>query len=135
MAMSAPRLFATIYDSFFSYYDNVASTFSEGNAAEAAADSIQMVFLVLPLAGLTYTSGRVGKRLGVAAWKASEGNPTLRASFASFALVAIGFIAFLWWPNGDYRPIQPDERGTVQSSLAAVRDIPTGRPALTPERE
>lgn len=45
--------------------------------------------------------------------------------------VAIGFAAFTWWPNGDYAPIQPAERGTIASGVRAIADIPTGRPALT----
>ena len=51
------------------------------------------------------------------------------------AAVLIGLAAFTWWPNGEYRPIQPGEKGTVQGGLKAVKDVPTGRPSLTAERE
>jgi hypothetical protein len=47
----------------------------------------------------------------------------------------LALAAFTWWPNGEYRPIQPGEKGTVASAARAVQAVPTGRPALTPERE
>lgn len=135
MAMTMPRMIATAYDSFFVQYDKVGEAFSDGKAAKAAAGSIQMVSLLLPVTGMTYSFGRLGKNLGTAAWTRSEGKPALRAGFASLALVAIGLTTFILWPNGDYKPIQPGERGTVQGSLRAIEDIPSGRPGLTPERE
>jgi predicted unusual protein kinase regulating ubiquinone biosynthesis (AarF/ABC1/UbiB family) len=50
------------------------------------------------------------------------------------AVAAIAGAAWLWWPNGEYRPIQPGERGTVTDGLEVAREIPTGRPGLTAER-
>jgi cytoskeletal protein RodZ len=47
----------------------------------------------------------------------------------------VGLIAFLWWPNGEYKPIQPQERGTIPGAIAQFSEISTGRPALTPGRE
>ncbi len=135
LAMTVPRMLATAWDSFWVQYDKIAEAFSDGTILPVAAGSVQVLFLVLPLVGLVYTFGKLGKNLGVAAWTKTEGKPALRTGFASMALVAIGLMAFIWWPNGDYKPIQPGERGTIQSSLASVRYIPTGRPALTPERE
>lgn len=135
LAMTVPRMLATAWDSFWVQYDNIAAAFSNGEMIPIAAGSIQVLFLVLPFVGMVYTFGRAGKNLSVAAWTKTEGKPVLRTSFGSLALVAVGLMAFIWWPNGDYKPIQPGERGTIQASLTAVRDIPTGRPALTPERE
>ena len=54
------------------------------------------------------------------------------------ALVTVGLagaLAFTWWPNGEYRPIQPGERGTVTDAIEAVESVGTGRPGLTPETE
>lgn len=135
MAMTMPRMIATAYDSFFVQYDKVSSAFSDGKAAKMAAGSIQMVALLLPVAGLTYSFGRLGKNLGTAAWTRSEGKPALRAAYAGVVLAAIGLTTFILWPNGDYKPIQPGERGTIQGGLKAIEDIPSGRPGLTPERE
>jgi putative peptide zinc metalloprotease protein len=135
LAITVPRLIATAWDSFWVQYDKIVEAFSGGEVIPIAVGSIQILFLILPLLGMTYTFGRLGKNLGLVAWRKSEGKPALRTGFASTALVAVGLMAFILWPNGDYKPIQPDERGTIQASLASVRDIPTGRPGLTPERE
>lgn len=132
MAVSTPRIFATAYDSFFVQYDKVASAFSAGELARVAAGSIQMVFLVLPLAGMTYSFGRVGKNLGTTAWRKTKGKPALRTALASVALVSIGLTAFTWLPNGDYKPIQASERGTIQGGLEAIRNSPSGGSVPTP---
>lgn len=133
--MIAPRLLATAYDSFFFYYDQATSAFQEDKAAEVAADSIQIIFLILPLAGLAFTFGRVGKRLALAMWIKSEGKPALRAAFAGITLVTVVLVAFNWGPHGDYEPIQSGERGTIQDSLLAFRDVSTRGLAPTPERK
>jgi hypothetical protein len=45
------------------------------------------------------------------------------------------FAAFTLWPNGEYRPIQKEERWTAGEALEKTRDIPSGRPGLTEERQ
>jgi hypothetical protein len=49
-------------------------------------------------------------------------------------LAAAGFSAFILWPNGDYRPIQPGEKGTLAGGFRALADVPSGRPGLTEAR-
>ena len=41
----------------------------------------------------------------------------------------------MWWPNGDYEPIRPGERGTIGEAIESVPAIASGRPSFTPERE
>ena len=50
------------------------------------------------------------------------------------SLVA-GVAGWVLLPNGDYRPIQPAERGTVQGAIDQFSAVSTGRPGLTEERE
>jgi hypothetical protein len=38
-------------------------------------------------------------------------------------------------PGDIYRPIQPGEKGTLISGVSSLADVPSGRAALTPERE
>ena len=59
----------------------------------------------------------------------SGGRPSVAVTGAAVALAA-----FTWWPNGDYRPIQPGERGTVAGGLESVAHVPSGRPSQTPRR-
>jgi putative peptide zinc metalloprotease protein len=51
------------------------------------------------------------------------------------AAALAGFTAWMWWPNGEYRPIQPGERGTIQAAVRDLAYVPTGRPSLTVERQ
>jgi putative peptide zinc metalloprotease protein len=94
-----------------------------------------MVALVLPLAGMTYTFVRVVQRVTVGAWNWSDGAPLRRAAVVATAGALAATSAYVLLPNGEYRPIQPGEKGTIQGGLAQVAAVPSGRPGLTEERE
>ncbi|MGI8673870.1 MAG: hypothetical protein ACR2KD_01065 [Thermoleophilaceae bacterium] len=135
LLISAPRMFATAWDSLFVQGARVGAAFTGGGILSGLAGVVQIVSLMLPLTGLTLTSARAGQRLSVAAWGRSAGRPLLRGGLVTGTLAAAALTVFVLWPNGDYRPLQPGERGTVQGGLEAVADIPTGRPGLTEQRE
>ena len=135
MIAQAPRAFATAYDSLALRYDQAGSAFGSGRTAAGLGNVFQMAALVLPLAGMVLTTGRIGRRAGGAAWSWSAGEPARRAMVLAPAAAALALSAFLWWPNGDYRPIQPQERGTLQAGIRSLEEIPTGRPSLTPDRQ
>ncbi len=126
--LHAPRVFATAYDSLGVQYDKIAAALSDGAALSVASGSLQLLMLALPAAGLALTFARVGTRAGRRAVRWSEGRPARRAAFILAFAAAIALAAFTWWPNGDYRPIQPGERGTIQGGLRSVASIPSGRP-------
>jgi putative peptide zinc metalloprotease protein len=131
MLLNAPRIFATGYDSFFVQLHKV----EHADALHAAVGAIQMAVLVLPSLGIVVTLARTGRRLGTAAWTRTEGHPAARGALALATAAAAAFLAYTWWPNGEYRPIQPDERGTLQGAVEQLAAVPGGRPSLTPERE
>jgi putative peptide zinc metalloprotease protein len=135
MLIHAPRLFATAYDSFFVHYDEVGAYFGAGELTLAALAVFQMVVLVLPALGLVLTTGRIGRRAAGAAWAWSDGSVPRRSGLSLAAIGVVALAAFLWWPKGEYRPIQPGERGTLGGALKSVEAIPTGRPALTVTRQ
>ena len=131
LIFNLPRMFATAWDSLFVQLDKVTS----GDGLTAAAGAIQAVALVLPLAGISYTLTRGTTRLASGAWSWSEGAPLRRAVVVAFTVVAAGVAGWVLLPNGEYRPIQPAERGTLQGGFEQFRAIATGRPGLTEERE
>jgi putative peptide zinc metalloprotease protein len=135
LLINAPRLFATGWDSFWLQWDRVGPYLDGGQAGRGFVSIFQMVVLVLPLAGLTYTFTRVSHRFGTAGWRWSAGSALRRGVLAAGVAAAVGLAAFLLWPQpGEYRPIQPGERGTLFGALKQMRHVPSGRPALTPER-
>jgi glyoxylate utilization-related uncharacterized protein len=94
-----------------------------------------MLVLVLPVAGLAATFWKLGKTLVVGGWQRTEGRPVRRTALVLVTGAAAAGAAYIWLPNGDYRPIQPGERGTIQGGIAQFGSVHTGRPALTEKRE
>ncbi|MEA2442150.1 MAG: putative peptide zinc metalloprotease protein [Thermoleophilaceae bacterium] len=135
MVINAPRLFATGWDSFWTHYDAVGPAFSKDQALRGVREAVQMVVLALPAIGFAYTAARIAARGGTGAWKWSAGSPVRRAGVTLAGAAAVGAIAFTWWPNGDYRPIQPGERGTLTGGFQQLSNVTSGRAALTPERQ
>jgi putative peptide zinc metalloprotease protein len=135
MVINAPRIFATAWDSFLVHYDQASDAFGGGKALSGVVSSGQMVMLALPAAGITYSSSRAGSKALGGGWRWSEGSPARRLALLAASAGIVGLIAFVWWPNGEYKPIQPEERGTIPGAIAQFDEVATGRPALTPERE
>jgi putative peptide zinc metalloprotease protein len=135
MVLHAPRAFATAWDSFFVQSSKAGDSFGHGKILLGLGACLQMAALVLPAVGFTLTFARMGRRVGTFAWRRSEGRPHVRLGFGAVALAALGIVAFTWWPNGEYRPIQPNEKGTLAGVISSYKDIPGGRPALTAQRQ
>jgi len=131
LIFNLPRMVATAWDSFFVQLDKITS----GGGLDVAVGTVQILALALPLAGITYTFGRIGSKIASGAWSWSDGAPLRRAAVLAVTMVAAGVAGWVLLPNGDYRPIQPTERGTVQGGLEQFTAVGTGRPGLTEERE
>jgi putative peptide zinc metalloprotease protein len=89
MIVRAPQLYATAWDSFFVHYDDVRDAFAGGKVVEVVAGLLQIVLLVIPVAGLTLTFALVGKELSEALRSSLEGRPLLRIYLASAALAFV----------------------------------------------
>jgi putative peptide zinc metalloprotease protein len=135
MVINAPRLFATGWDSFWTHYDVVGPAFDKGQALRGIKAALQMIVLALPAIGFAYTAVRIAARGGAGAWQWSGGSAVRRAGVALAGAAVVGAIAFTWWPNGDYRPIQPGERGTLSGGFKQLGNVTSGRAALTPQRQ
>jgi hypothetical protein len=132
--ISAPRIVATAYDSLLVQFQLIGDAAGDGRWLGVADGVVSAFALALPAAAVCYSLTRFARKGVTWAWRRTEGRPLGRAG-ASLAGVALALgVAWLWWPNGEYRPIQPGERGTVADGLADVRHLSTGRPALTVER-
>ena len=135
MLISAPRMFATAWDSFFVQVGRLSSAFSGGKVLAGVAGVVQTITLVLPILGITLTTARSSKSLGVAAWSKTANRPAARGALVAASAAGLALAVLTLWPNGEYRPIQPGEKGTIQGGLKQVREIPTGRPGLTADRQ
>jgi putative peptide zinc metalloprotease protein len=133
--LHAPRMLATAWDSLAVLWDRLSGALGDGEILGAAAGVLQMATLSLPVAGLALTFLRIGSRAGRGVWTWSDDRPERRAGVVAVAAASLALATFTWWPDGDYRPIQPGERGTLAGGLRAVAAIPSGRPSLTEDRE
>jgi putative peptide zinc metalloprotease protein len=135
LVINTPRILGTAYDSFLVQYHKVQDAFSGGSVFVGLFGIVQMLILILPALGIFATFWMMARRTSGAVWSRTEDKPAVRAAFVTAASAAAAFLAYIWWPNGDYRPIQPGERGTIQGAAGQLEQLSTGRPALTEERE
>jgi putative peptide zinc metalloprotease protein len=127
--LAAPRMLATAYDSLGLQLDRIRAG---GDAAEVALGGVQMGALLLPLGAMAVSLSRTGRMAarGLLSW--SAGGAGRRAAAALATAAVAGGLGYTWWPNGDYQPIRPGERGTIGDAAGLLPAVPGGRPSLTP---
>ena len=130
IVMAAPRIIATAWDSFFSLWHKTGGQFGSGHTTAGVVGVVQMIFLVLPVAGMAVTFVRILGRTGRGAWRWSDGSAPKRTTVVLAGAALIAGMAYLWLPNGEYTPIQPGEKGTLGDSMAAVSKIAGGSPSI-----
>lgn len=135
MVTQLPRIYATAYDSFLLQFDALESALSDGDVLKVLASLVQTLALLLPAAGVTYTFIRVGRRIVAGSWSLTEGRPVARTSLVGAGLALAAVSVWTLYPSGEYRPLQEGERLNVATVSRSVAAIPTGRPALTEERQ
>jgi putative peptide zinc metalloprotease protein len=130
--LHAPRVFATVADSLGLQLDRIqqASGFTE-----LALAFFRIGALILPAAAISISLARSGRMAGLGLWRWSSGSVPRRAAVTVLFAAAAGAVAYTWWPNGDYQPIRPGERGTVGEAVRAIPDFTTGRPSFTEASE
>jgi RTX calcium-binding nonapeptide repeat (4 copies) len=87
LAINAPLMYTTAWESFFVHYDEVRSALADGRVVEVIVGLLQIVLLIIPIAGVTLTFALFGKRLSRALWSWLRGKPPLRAGSASALLL------------------------------------------------
>jgi putative peptide zinc metalloprotease protein len=130
MVMSAPRILATIHDSFGIQLDRFNNA---GGFAEAGVAVVGIVALALPVLGMALSLTRVSRMAGRGLARWSSGSPRRRFGAVVVAGAVIGAVAYAWWPTADYRPIQPGERGVIAEALNALPETFSGRSHTMPD--
>jgi putative peptide zinc metalloprotease protein len=123
IVLTLPRIVATAWAGAGDQARAAALAAAEGALARATVGALALVALTLPVAGIALLLARTGRRLVLATSRATARDPRLRVAAALTSLVAVTAVATAWWPQGQYAPIDPDERGAVQD-LAALASGP-----------
>ena len=132
VVLGAPRILATAYDSLGLQVDRIGDA---PGPAHAGVGAVRILILVLPVASMSLAVSRTVRMVGRGLVRWSSGSAR-RGAIAALGVVAVlGAVGYVWWPNGDYQPIRPGERGTIGEFFNAVPEIPGGRPSFTPARE
>jgi putative peptide zinc metalloprotease protein len=126
----APRIFATGWDSFWVQLDRTTGAFGAGKGLAGTAGILHMLALALPAMGLVYGLGRITTQGSRKMWTSTEGRPAMRAVGMAAIVAALGGLAFVWWPDGDYKPAQPGERWTVPEAVSVATTTASGDAAF-----
>jgi putative peptide zinc metalloprotease protein len=128
--INMPRIFATAYDSFML----TAHKLGHAGGVSMAVDAIQLLVLLMVPLGIVVTFVQLGRKAIGGAWGVTEGRPAMRGMLVAASGAVAAFAAYTWAPAGVYRPIQPQERGTLAGAVGEIRAVPSGRPALPASR-
>ena len=110
------------------FNDNLAA----GDFFGVGVAVLSILAICVPVAGVAYILTRLVRRTTTKVWTATEGHPTRRGLAGVVAAALVLALAIVWWPSGQYRPIQPDERGTLLDGISlAVSQTGLGSPAPT----
>ena len=79
---------------------------------------LALIAVVIPVFGVSFIVSRMVKQLVKSTLRRTEGKPVRRAGAAALGAAVVAGLVWVWWPHGNYRVIQPDERGVLQQAFA-----------------
>lgn len=136
MVLVLPRFLATAWDNLGKQASVLNDNLAAGDFFGVGARALSILAICVPVAGVAYILTRMVRRTTKKVWKGTEGHPTRRGLAGVLAAAVVLALAFAWWPGGQYRPIQPDERGALMDGLSlAVSTTGLGSPQAPVLRE
>jgi putative peptide zinc metalloprotease protein len=127
LLLAFPRIVATSWDSASRLLGQLQD--AGGGSAKSWA-AVQLLLLVLPAVGITYTMIRTARRTSTSALRWSAGSPPRRFGVFGGSLVLLGVLAFAWWPDARLSPYRPGETGTFQQQVRELKSAGQGSPLL-----
>jgi putative peptide zinc metalloprotease protein len=93
---------------------------------------LAIIAILIPVAGVIYMIVRIARRSALSAWQGTADKPVMRTLAMLLGAVVVTGVAYAWWPGeGNYRPIQPWERGTIGDIAYALGVERLGGPRQT----
>jgi putative peptide zinc metalloprotease protein len=110
----------------------VVDAWHSGGPIDVSANVLQVLSVVLPLLACALILGRLGLRSsrGLARW--SQDSLPKRVVAAALSAAVITVLTWAWSQPGAYRPIGPDERGTLSALLSPSQSTPVARVGTSP---
>jgi hypothetical protein len=115
-------MYTTSWDSFFVHYDKVRSALGDGRVVEVMGGLLQIVLLIIPVAGITLLFALMGKRLSTAMWRWSGRKPAGHAALIAVFAAAVAFALFSFARSTTLLVDSPGVSAGVTSFLKAFDD-------------
>jgi putative peptide zinc metalloprotease protein len=132
MVLTLPRILGTAWARLAKEVALLEQAAGDGDWIQASARVLTMLAVVLPVAAVLYMLVRLGRQVATGTWRATAEKPLRRAVAVITGLAILAGLIWVWWPRPDtYRPIQPDERGTITDLVQPVAAAARPAPSLT----
>ncbi len=118
-----PRIISTAWDSGGRQAAALTAAWGDGDVLEVLARSVSMVALALPVVAVSYLLLRFLRRTPLKIWHSTEGRPAMRGLALVAATALLMLVGSAWWPDGQYRPVQANERGTLGDLVGSSRTV------------
>lgn len=115
--LTLPRILASAASSFDTQWTALSAYRRHGNWTGVGAKVLALIAVLIPVFGVSFMVSRTVKQLVASTLRRTKGKPVKRAGAAVLAAAIVAGLAWMWWPHGNYRAIQPGERGVLQQAL------------------
>lgn len=115
-----PRLATSAWDSGHLIVHALPHEVSDFQAIKLGASLLQLVALILPVAGSVLIVQKMVRTYWAKARLWSAGRPLRRVLLAVGTAGLVALLAWAWWPSGQYRPVRADQGGTIQGLVHLV---------------
>jgi putative peptide zinc metalloprotease protein len=133
MVKVLPRVAATAWDSIAMRWDVLQDKWGSAGTAELAVGVLSILTIALPVLSMAYLISRIIRRVWLRVWRSTSDRPVLRTIAVVAAVVGLASLARTWWPDGQYRPIESNEAGTLFSAVDGASTTPQSPTAEAPQ--
>ena len=133
MVLVLPRLVATAWDNLGQEWDSLGDNFGDGDFLGVGVNVLSTLAICVPVLGIFYILARLVRRTATKVWKATADRPGRRGGAGLMAALLVAGLLWAWWPGGQYRPIQPDEGGTLLDGISLAVSETGITPAQAPQ--
>ena len=116
--VTLPRILATAGHSFAAQWTLLTAYWHQSRWLGVGSKILALIAVVIPVFGVSFIVSRMVKQLVKSTLRRTEGKPVRRAGAAALGAAVVAGLVWVWWPHGNYRVIQPDERGVLQQAFA-----------------
>ncbi|MGN6252924.1 MAG: hypothetical protein ACTHNS_14030 [Marmoricola sp.] len=121
MVVALPRVLGTAAASVRAQSVMLGSAWGAGDLTMVAARVLAVLAVAFPILASLLVLTRLLRAVSVTLWRRTRGRPVRRSLAGLVALTVLAGLVWAWWPHGNtYRPIRPDDRGTLLQAVGVA---------------